>query len=936
MPLIEEHRMRTFKRKDCLFTRERNAGLVPGAWPIAAGALAMLFWAGLALPARGGPPADDVPDFAVRVRVIKADGAAPAADDVFTVGLARSVPLELQKDEFDAIMEETEPTRGGQRAFKGAEWSPWVESTRENILAELAEGHNSRNSLWQFTTLCFVERTGKAAGRLDLEVETRVSNGRVIRRPGVSGESEVNFVALQANGETNRTPAELHGPKVGVILWRGADGAVHIDTFAGHGRRVYDAAMRNALLPPADRPKRILFGDRYENYDDDAVCWREGIQRLAGLGFNAMHGVPAAFTPAVREAGVNRIWGAVYCPPGYAFDFATNRHEVLRAFVANQIQPALDAGWKREEFAFWVTSDEPGWYYPARYRQLNDDPAAMKEFHAHLHERGLTPRDLGRADWNEVRLIGRREYSDLPSRRLFYWSNRFVPWASSRYFSEVTRAYETELGTGFPVLVNWNNFIGTFYEAGLTGHNRDAGDPNVASGFHDWLEFGRLRGATCVSTEDWFGDDWASQWSYYATRIRSAGELSGVGFGGLVIPRESGQQPEGMAQKILALVGQGAKTIEFFTFGPEYYFPGNCYSEHPAAFKPLALGMGIVGRAEELLYPGRMRKPETAILMPQSAQLWDFDGQDVPPGALMDETNAYMYHRHMAYMSETYGIYQALQHMAIPVQAIDEEACANGELAPYKVIYLTAPDLPEEAAEGLLRWAQAGGTLVMTAGSGLLDRYHQPMRLLGSAAGVEPDRAVRPGGGPNNGMLEGPAVRMGTNTAPSFGDRERLTLKGADVRATFADGAPLLTEKAVKRGCILRFACFPGSNYGRSGMKGTLFVESAMTAAWRELIVEPVRKGGVTLPVIVDRPRIEAPALYSDRGVAVTLLNWTGVAQSNVTVVVRSEREPARVVSARRGPLQANIKAVQNGPFAFEAATTVDLDGVDVLSVYWR
>ena len=914
MPLIREYDTRALKRSDCLFARGRSAGLGGRVGPIAAGALAMLFWAGLALPARGGPPPSEVPDFAVRVRVIKADGAAPAADDVFTVGLARSVPLELQKDELDAIVEETEATRGGQRAFKGVEWSPWAESTRENIQAELAEGHNSRNRLWQFTTLCFVERTGKAAGRLDLEVETRI-----------------------VNGETNRTPAELHGTKVGVILWRGADGTVHIDTFAGHGRRVYDAAMQDALPPPADRPKQIVFGDRYENYDDDAVCWREGIQRLAGLGFNAMHGVPAAFTPAVREAGVNRVWGAVYCPPGYAFDFATNRHEVLRTFVAGKVQPELDAGWKREEFAFWVTSDEPGWYYPARYRQLNDDPAAMDEFHAYLRERGLTPRDLGRADWNEVRLIGRREYTDLPSRRLFYWSNRFVPWASSRYFSEVTRAYEAELGAGFPVLVNWNNFIGTFYEAGLTGHNRDAGDPNVASGFHDWLEFGRLRGATCVSTEDWFGDGWASQWSYYATRVRSAGELSGVGFGALVIPRESGQQPEGMAQKILALVGQGAKTIEFFTFGPEYYFPGNCYSHKPAVFKPLALGMGIVGRAEELLYPGRMRKPETAILMPQSAQLWDFDGQDVPPGALMDATNPYMYHRHMAYMSETYGIYQALQHMAIPVQAIDEEACANGELAPYKVIYQTAPDLPEEAAEGLLRWVRDGGTLVMTAGSGLFDRYHQPMRLLVSAAGVEPDRAVRPGGGPNNGMLlEGPTVSIGTNTAPLFGDWERLTLKGADVRATFADGAPLLTEKAAKRGRILRFACFPGINYGRWGMKGTLFIESAMTAAWRELVTEPVRNGGVTLPVIVDRPRIEAPALYSDRGVAVTLLNWTGVAQSNVTVVVRSEREPARVVSARRGPLRASIKAVQDGPFAFEATTTVDLAGVDVLSVHWR
>jgi hypothetical protein len=34
--------------------------------------------------------------------------------------------------------------------------------------------------------------------------------------------------------------------------------------------------------------------------------------------------------------------------------------------------------------------------------------------------------------------------------------------------------------------------------------------------------------------------------------------------------------------------------------------------------------------------------------------------------------------------------------------------------------------------------------------------------------------------------------------------------------------------------------------------------------------------------------------------------------------------------------LKGDFKAAANGPFKFEAATTVDLDGVDVLSVYGR
>ena len=32
--------------------------------------------------------------------------------------------------------------------------------------------------------------------------------------------------------------------------------------------------------------------------------------------------------------------------------------------------------------------------------------------------------------------------------------------------------------------------------------------------------------------------------------------------------------------KMMAIVASGGKAIKFYVFGPEYNFPGNCYSEH--------------------------------------------------------------------------------------------------------------------------------------------------------------------------------------------------------------------------------------------------------------------------------------------------------------------------------------------------------------------
>ena len=48
---------------------------------------------------------------------------------------------------------------------------------------------------------------------------------------------------------------------------------------------------------------------------------------------------------------------------------------------------------------------------------------------------------------------------------------------------------------GVGVFANWNNFKGRFYVPGGGGG---------ATMHHDWIEFGRLRGANILWTEDWY------------------------------------------------------------------------------------------------------------------------------------------------------------------------------------------------------------------------------------------------------------------------------------------------------------------------------------------------------------------------------------------------------------------------------------------------
>lgn len=821
------------------------------------------------------------PDIAMRVKVTQVGAVAPTVEQSFKASFGGTNPV----------------------TFKGDAWSEWF----------FFAGYND---------------------------EERLAVGvAVVPEPAIDPFPRIKLSAEMTveDGEKTTNTADLFGPTLSVMLWKSGD-KVHVDTRAGHTARVYGPFFKAAAIPENERPRQILFGDRFilgSWEDNNALSWKEGIGGLAGLGINAhtFEGInQPALAQVIRDAGIKKVWGAVYEPPGYAFNFNLDRKKVFDEFVQKQIAPVLNAGWKKEDIGYWVTSDEPGWYFPSVYNNFNNDPNALDAFHAYLKANGQTPALLGKASWADVRLIGRKQYKDLPSRRLFYWSNRFVPWASSKFFAEVTRSYEEAIRPGVPVLVNFNNFMGLMYNPGPVANNPDKTSPNGAMGQHDWLEFGRERGSTAIATEDWFGDWAASYWSFYAARLRSAAELSGdpkVGFGGLIIPRVSGD-PGGMPRKIMALVGNGAKTVEFFIFGPESQFPGNTYSENFPVYKEIAAGTRLVGKAEDLLFPGKTRRPEVALLTPQSSQFWDLEEQEVASG-LYEATNTNMHGGRMEYTSEMFSIYHTLQRSAIPMNFVDEKSLTEDSLKNYKVLYVTAPDLPTESIDGLLRWVRAGGTLVTLPGAGQNDRYHQPLGTLNVDSGIRPAKAVRElsdwGGATASGSFT-----VGGEKVTAYGRREALTATDAKVIHTFEDGAPALTEKTLGTGRILHYAFLPGLSYYRATADTTIPDRLNAGTGMRLLLGSPLQTAGVNLPVTVNRGLIEAPALYSDKGVAVTLLNYgeetKNAAIKEVEVTVDTPKPVTRAESVQSGKLEFEQKGNKT-------TVKLPLGDVDVLKLYY-
>ena len=151
-------------------------------------------------------------------------------------------------------------------------------------------------------------------------------------------------------------------------------------------------------MPDNLKPKNFVLVDRFIGGDDDRIDWKEGFENLSRAGFSVVMAPPnPPMKELLHQAGMNRTGWAVYSPPGYAFSTplpGAKAPESSSVWATKQAKPYLDGGFAPQDIAVFAMSDEPGWYYPAQYRMLQDADAAQR-FHDYLQSNKLDPKDLG-------------------------------------------------------------------------------------------------------------------------------------------------------------------------------------------------------------------------------------------------------------------------------------------------------------------------------------------------------------------------------------------------------------------------------------------------------------------------------------------------------------------------------------------------------------
>ena len=137
------------------------------------------------------------------------------------------------------------------------------------------------------------------------------------------------------------------------------------------------------------------------------------------------------------------------------------------------------------------------------------------------------------------------------------------------------------------------------------------------------------------------------------------------------------------------------------------------------------------------------------------------------------------------------------------------------------------------------------------------------------------------------------------------------------------------------KGRIFSFGYWPGSTYWNSPDRGD---HIRLPAGWsvdgREIITAPARLAGAKKYVSASVDLVEGVLLESDKGTAVTLLNWSGEPQKTLAVTIAVSEEIA--AAAKAGKLK--VESLELGTLKYKFAggdlnVTLPLKTVDVLMI---
>ena len=653
-------------------------------------------------------------------------------------------------------------------------------------------------------------------------------------------------------------------------------------------------------LPPEGLPQRFPVEGRILGYGKQHRSRRildVETSVLAKLGFNTLQGLTGVSREVALEHGIKRsVWSRyVSGVAPWATDLSRRMDESMEEvydYLKERDPEALPTCYR---FKLGHEPEAPS------ATKMRDSESCVAAFHEFLRSQGVSPETLGRQTWDDVAPTGRAQMASEADAALYYHTMKFRDAIVPQPYKLASEAVLKRFAEGMHTSV-------TFGSASIAGRGGGMIDGP------DWFEFGKQRAVTML----WSTDNGAPRiidTPLVADLLRAAGRTHGLPIG-ISLARA---EPESLRFRTYSALAHGAKAIRYHRYGPHYATREEAWSDRKEEVQQIGRLTREIGRAEELLYPGRPPRPKVAMVYSKSSEMWQEDG---------------------AALAELRQTYFALLVENLPVDFVTEEEVADGALANYRACYLTGANLPRRAAEAIAEWVSGGGMLYGCVAAGSKDEFNRPSDILTPVFGLQLQSVERVESRyreysdlPELAPLTRVTVQ-GNDWLPmcsfdAIGHRGSVTLTTGQVLGSDDSGRAAVVWNEHGQGEALYVATLPALEWRKQAPLGEGYLMPQYAELLGDLITAIAQHASAHGPVRVSGYMVECGYLASDAGVALPLLNWTQARIPALQLGIPGVPRPQSIESLARGRI--DFRYFQNN-----LDLTIPLGpGTDMLLIRW-
>jgi hypothetical protein len=522
-----------------------------------------------------------------------------------------------------------------------------------------------------------------------------------------------------------------------------------------------------------------------------------------------------------------------------------------------------------------------------------------KGFRAWLQSKQMTPSDVDPAagnDWDKI------TYNPAPATAktnpgLFHWSKIYgfrYGIKNLKDRTDILRKYLPNAGIG----ANFSPHHAHMY----------LGDT------HHWISVFREGGMTMPWGEDyiWQVPVGSQQMNFIMLDMFRAAikDKPGAKIHYYVMPHTPGNTTASWRRQFYGDLAHGAKVLNLFEFRPVQaaYTENHCSS--PAMYQEVRKGLHELGKFEDIIQDGKILPAQTGLWCSETADVWN---DHKVPFDVAKRT-----------------LYITLRHQQTPLDFVVD----GDDLKSYKVLHLCDRHVSRSGSKMISDWVKAGGTLIATAGAGMVDEFNQPNKILRGLLGVEEKELEEAKEvirfEKQDLPFAKPLANFASSGTPVYGVRSKVELNGAESRGIFLDGLPAQTLNRVGNGSAYFFAYLPGLSYFKPALPLRPVDRGATDDSMAHFIPRNFAKALLTpatdlkLPVTCSENLVENTVIQAKQGTVISLINWSGVPQKSLKVTVNVPVSTKQVSLASGGAVTLSN---DNGKLVF----TLDLEVADAL-----